>query len=339
MAIPAGQGFFLTVLIFHKHGNLFANRFLGALILLYSVFLVHLFFGDLGYPDLYYRLAPLIIGLAFAMIPLHYLYAKYLVENVTSFRREDLLHFLPFLLWEGIWLVALLLFREARWLWTFTIGSSETATNFVLFNWLILLHAGGYLYQTVVVRRRYRRRIENVFSTIDRIKMDWLRYLTYLTLALVGIFLLENVLNLFGTTISGTFALSSLLVAVYVYTIGYLGLFKSEVFTLPQVASTMRHLPEMRFRAEASSPDAGEGKYEKLGLTREKAGEYRQRLEELMRREHPYIESDLTLDMLADRLNITPHNLSEVINTQLQQSFFDFGHSPDDICRSPILYF
>jgi len=45
---------------------------------------------------------------------------------------------------------------------------------------------------------------------------------------------------------------------------------------------------------------------------------------QLMENEKPYVDSGLTLTQLAGRLNISPHNLSEVINTQLQQTFFDF---------------
>ena len=38
----------------------------------------------------------------------------------------------------------------------------------------------------------------------------------------------------------------------------------------------------------------------------------------------PYIDSELTLNSLAEMLSISPHNLSEAINTQLDKSFFDF---------------
>ena len=43
-----------------------------------------------------------------------------------------------------------------------------------------------------------------------------------------------------------------------------------------------------------------------------------------MKQEKPYLDSELTLLELAGTLNVSPHNLSEAINTQLQQTFFDF---------------
>jgi YesN/AraC family two-component response regulator len=43
-----------------------------------------------------------------------------------------------------------------------------------------------------------------------------------------------------------------------------------------------------------------------------------------MEQEKPYINSDLTLTQLAEMLSISPHNLSEILNTQINQNFFDF---------------
>ncbi|WP_397546448.1 helix-turn-helix domain-containing protein [Rhodothermus marinus] len=43
-----------------------------------------------------------------------------------------------------------------------------------------------------------------------------------------------------------------------------------------------------------------------------------------METEKLYRQPDLTLQALAERLGISPHNLSEVLNTAFGQSFYDF---------------
>jgi AraC-like DNA-binding protein len=43
-----------------------------------------------------------------------------------------------------------------------------------------------------------------------------------------------------------------------------------------------------------------------------------------MEKERPWQDSDLTLADLAARLSTTPHRLSEVLNSQLGQTFYDF---------------
>src|SRR5258706_16196939 len=44
----------------------------------------------------------------------------------------------------------------------------------------------------------------------------------------------------------------------------------------------------------------------------------------MMDAERPWHESDLTLADLAARLSTTPHRLSEVLNSQVGQTFYDF---------------
>ena len=54
-----------------------------------------------------------------------------------------------------------------------------------------------------------------------------------------------------------------------------------------------------------------------------------------MMKEHPYRDPDLTLPNLAERLDTTPHKLSEVLNTELGQTFYDFinKYRVDDVRR------
>jgi AraC-like DNA-binding protein len=40
--------------------------------------------------------------------------------------------------------------------------------------------------------------------------------------------------------------------------------------------------------------------------------------------EKPWQDSELTLATLAERLNSTPHKLSEVLNAEIGQTFYDF---------------
>jgi AraC-like DNA-binding protein len=43
-----------------------------------------------------------------------------------------------------------------------------------------------------------------------------------------------------------------------------------------------------------------------------------------MEEQKPFVRSTLTLQELSDELQISAHNLSEVINTKLGKNFFDF---------------
>ncbi|HEX9934680.1 MAG TPA: helix-turn-helix domain-containing protein, partial [bacterium] len=70
--------------------------------------------------------------------------------------------------------------------------------------------------------------------------------------------------------------------------------------------------------------DTPSGKYDKSGLSQDKAEMIHKALLSLMDKKQPYTDPDLTLGGLAGYLGVSPHNLSEVINTGIGSNFFDF---------------
>jgi AraC-like DNA-binding protein len=54
-----------------------------------------------------------------------------------------------------------------------------------------------------------------------------------------------------------------------------------------------------------------------------------------MTKQQPYRDPDLTLSRLADQLDTTPHKLSEVLNAELSQTFYDFvnGYRVEEVRR------
>ncbi len=326
LLLAAAQGLFLTALIFHKHRGLFANRFLGTLIFLYSLLLLHLLFDELGYTKNLPHLTLMIIGVGFLVPPLHYLYAKFLVRSAGQIRKTDWLHFLPFIIYEGYRLFQILLFPEELPAILNKAKDEALPMDSIIFNWALLLLGFAYMYLTIRILKRFARALKHVFSSIDKIKLGWLRNITYLAIAVLAVFGIENVLLLLGINLSNYFNLSSALIAVYVYALGYLGLFKSEVFAAPALVDSIGRLSDLGYqsRMEKEEKLPVSQKYEKSGLSEEMAKRYLHQLLDLIEKEKPYTDSELTLSQLADMLSISPHNLSEVINTQLQQNFFDF---------------
>jgi AraC-like DNA-binding protein len=75
--------------------------------------------------------------------------------------------------------------------------------------------------------------------------------------------------------------------------------------------------------SEASDPVQSE-KYKRSGLSDELADEIGKKLKDFMASEKPYLDNDLTMQKLADRMNVSNHNLSEVINSKLNLSYYEF---------------
>jgi AraC-like DNA-binding protein len=70
--------------------------------------------------------------------------------------------------------------------------------------------------------------------------------------------------------------------------------------------------------------DKAEKKYEKSGLKQEEAEQYYKMIIDYMNSEKPYINPDLTLNQLSEKLGIPRHHITQVINEKFNKNFFMF---------------
>lgn len=68
-------------------------------------------------------------------------------------------------------------------------------------------------------------------------------------------------------------------------------------------------------------------KYERTRISEEMKRKYREKLIDFMKSEKPYLKSSLSLNDIAEKISVQPHHLSQVLNTCLNQNFFDFINS------------
>ena len=321
LLLGAAQGFLLGFLLMQKYRRLYANRFLAAEMLFYSIIILDLMFNEIGVYKSIPHVMLLPAGFAFIITPLHFLYTRFLVSRSAKFTKTDWLHFLPVILYK-IYIIPDF-FKPGDVLYDATIKADlkELPLQFQIFNWIVVVQGIVYLALSILLIRRYSRQIKNVFSSLEKVKLGWLQTITYLALCVVIVFGIENAFLLAGINLSNFFNLSSILGAVNVYVMGYLGLYRSEVFSESEVD---RSLAQIEIEGENKQP---EKKYEKSGLSPQLAEKYLEKLKNLMQEKKPYTDSDLTLGRLAEMLNISQHNLSEVINSGLNQNFFDFINS------------
>ncbi|WP_338868356.1 helix-turn-helix transcriptional regulator [Spirosoma sp. SC4-14] len=105
-------------------------------------------------------------------------------------------------------------------------------------------------------------------------------------------------------------------VSLTIYTMSYLVMRGSHFFQDDPLTESPITEPDV--------PAEPKKKYEKSALSEELEEAVLTRLNRLLDAEKPYLESDLSLPKLADRLNTSPHNLSQLLNDRLGMTFFDW---------------
>jgi len=320
LLLGAGQGAFLSVLLLARRENAAANRILAGAMAAFAVFLVEVAL----YAGNRYRDFPHLIGISQAVVflfgPVIYLYARAVSDDAPRGGRR-LLHFVPAIVVVLFYVPFYAKSGAAKAAFVDALLRDGPPLDVRIIERLKLVHGVIYTWATFGVLRRYRRRLEDNFSTLDRINLRWLRNVLVGAMVLWGVAVAQSGLDALGIHLldTGPSPVSVLLV-VFVYLIGYLGLRQPEVLWPP--AGPVPSAPPPAGRDDMDPP--APRKYRKSGLDPVRAATLQDELLALMDERKPHLDPDLTLQQLADRLDASPHNVSEIINSRLEKSFHDF---------------
>ncbi len=310
LLFAAAQGLFLALVLFtHRRGNRRANRVLAALILLFALRLVE----TVGYWTKYLYAFPHFwlstASFSFLFGPLLYFYAKFLTSEKLKLQKKTAWHFLPCLLYLA-WLIP---FYRLPLEIKRSILEKYIAVENPTMDWryflLFLVQVSHMLFYAAFTLRVLAGRAKNLkgnFLSLEKISLRWLQRLTFGFGCCAGLTLLYMTALQLGLPYSRAVdALVLFSLVVLIYGISYVALRQPEIFS---GATVMKPAP----------------KYEKSALTRPRAEVYAAKLLRLMEIEKPFANPELKLHELAQKLDLPPHHLSQLLNEKLGQNFFDF---------------
>lgn len=308
----AAQGFFLAIVfLFHKRGNLLANRFLGLLLLIFSLRLLEIVafwtkyllvfphFSLVGFPFSY------LIGVVF------YYYSRHLTTESRKLHKYLWLHTLPFLFVLIYTMPYYLLSREVklRIIESTFYPETPSVAEIPFFRLIAIMlqfpHALLYIVLAIRHLNHYVHEQTNGKHSVRAVRLVWLHRLALGFGGFFGAWLLYNFAFIFGLPYNKNIDLFlTTAMTVFIYAIGYSAFHRPEIHT--DIGSR-------------TGP-----KYEKSTLTSGQAESFLGKLHELMANEKLYRNSDLKLSDLARKLGISSHHLSQIINEKRNQNFFDF---------------
>ncbi|MEM8901054.1 MAG: helix-turn-helix domain-containing protein [Bacteroidota bacterium] len=222
--------------------------------------------------------------------PLVFFYFQSKRRGILLRRRTHIFHFLPLVLCTIAYvLVSIKLASGYDEVlvnnYTRIVGLTVVASQVIYFSYLLVV-----LYR----------------SKMDHTEVNWLKFplwvalLPYLTLAVIA-------LSSQNYRIIRMMAYGSMFIWVVAILRNY---YKQKDISLP-------------LESEDDLPSPTE-KYQRSSLTENQAIAYLEKLQKLMSEQKLYLDPELSLGDLADRLDIPKHHLTEVLNTHLNKTFYQF---------------
>ncbi|MCD2424820.1 helix-turn-helix domain-containing protein [Niabella pedocola] len=310
--------FFLSSLLLTKKRKTGADYILAAWLFLLGL---HLF---LFYTVLTKRYLewPFLLGLGIPLPLAHgpflYLYTAALTNQFPP-KNRWFWHFLPFLALY-ICLSGFLSLPGIHKIYVYEHEGRGYETETVYIFTAIILSGITYIFLSLLLLKKHRKRILEQYADTEKINLNWLRYL----IAGIGI--------IWAIVIWGDEAAIYTVVVFFILFIGYFGikqvgiLNSPEETVLPPAAAqiTGPDLLETPETAPTAIPKAANKKYQKSRLGPDALEKIQADLKQLMEKERLYTDPELTLSRLSERLQVHPNILSQVINTTGDQNFYDY---------------
>jgi len=310
--LGAVQGLILAGVLAVRRRNRTANRILAIVMLASTISLMSAVYLAAGWEQVF----PHFFGAGYLMTllfgPLVYLYAVTASDRARRLTRRDALHFAPFVVALIVCLPIYLMSGPDKIAFYQALQRGEAPLVIRVIDPLKLLSGVTYATMTLLFLRRHRARIKDSYSSLERVNLQWL---VRLAAAAAAIWVLAVALEVLQSPASQRGDdIITLAITLLVYGIGYMALRQPEIF----------RFDTGEYPALAPPSEPVESRYERSGLSDWEAAALKSTLLAAMEQDRPWQDSDLTLADLARRLSTTPHKLSEVLNSQLAQTFYDF---------------
>ncbi len=296
-------GFFIFILLLVKKQKDKVTTFLiGAFVFINAVFIFQIF---LFLTNLKFR-TPHVLYLSSVSIylygPLIYFYFKRITLNY-KFKKRDLIHFLPTALLLIVFIPVFLLPAQEKLNIMLDVGTFDARPYklFTVSTKIISLVIYGFLLLQLYLKSK--KKIELFAPALQ----GWLRSMVIFVEFYVVSYLVYGILIMqVHPHYNFLFHVQVAAIATMVLYIGYNSYLRPNMFAKDQKV-----------------PRLAKNKYKKSSLTPSFSQELKEKLIYLLETEKVYKKSNINLDYLAEKLDTTRHNTSQVINENFNVSFFE----------------
>lgn len=301
-------GFYVTfVLLINKKIDLQARILIALFVFIHSLFILNICANQTNYvfefPHTYLMStwSSLLYG------PLLFLYFKR-VSKSTNLNKKDFWHFLPTIALTIYLIFTVYAFsgseKVAQMLQRLEDGLNPgDSTKLILLVVLKAISLGVYAYFVHLLLKKNK-------SGLNKKTQIWQKNIYLIHVGYVIIYIVYGAYISAGIKSGAFFHAPIVLMTIMVLYVGYAANVQPDVFS-GLYSYTNRLFP----------------KYVKSGLTDSLSEELKTSLKDLFQKEKLYRNNDINLDMVAEKLDTTRHNTSQLINEHFNMSFREFVNS------------
>ncbi|HSD08568.1 AraC family transcriptional regulator [Flavobacterium sp.] len=303
LGITSGAAFLLGFLLLahSRKVNGIANKYLGLFVVTLGLAILEipLFYQkvQLNHPNLFEM-----IGLIrFLTAPFLYISILYFTSLQKKFDKKILWHFLPFLIF--------FLFRFPFFITGKNIEFSYAVGRVVFFILQTALPIQAVIYWCLSFRRlqNHLKNLHKISSSTEEIDLSWLKYFL-----LILLFIVVAWFNLIFFNLKSLIEFTPFIYLFSVFFLGYFSLQQKEVFDFSK--NELSDLSTIKIDKKETPKRVSESCLNELD----------KKLQAIMSLERVYLENDLSLPKLAQKLNASCNETSFVINELYGDNFYNF---------------
>lgn len=307
------QGIFLSYLLFNKRSESKEYRVLALLVLVMSIGLLGAVLGLSGYYKQFPHLMRIGDPMGLLLGPLLYLYIYLLTQGKTP--KYFLLHLIPFALYVLSIIPFYALSASEKIAFGETIFLNKQQSTLALTIQVVRsVHVMVYIISGLLLIKRFDKLLENNFSETKKIDLrkcqDLLRLFFVICLVSIIIFIAGFFIP-FHLVMANN--LVGLAISILIYILAYMSWSRPEFKVQQLVPLSVEQNSDYTEEKSRSTLHLSDERYQKLS----------NQLEKLIVDDKVYLESELSLAQLSEKLRIQPYQTSELISRQYQESFFD----------------
>jgi AraC-like DNA-binding protein len=241
----------------------------------------------------------------FLFNPAFYLYARSLTDERFKLKWIQLLHLVPYVFFE----LSSHYYTLSFDIDTFFISDSNL--------WIRILYAISFLASLLIYSifcivsvHKHRISLKNEFSSINQNqRLSWLLFIVILYIVYI---LIVTFLGFFGFVYhdfeaSQVFNYSATLVLTFI--LGFYGIRQDEIY---------------KNKSKNGEFNQKDERYKNSKLTTNRKEDIKTQILTYFKEKKPYINSELSMNLLSQELNIPKYQLTEVLNTVIGKNFFQF---------------